>query len=182
MTESIPDETIMQNVKNGELTGMSVIFERYHLRLFNFFIRLGVERDASQDMTQSVFYRMIKYRNTYRDGSAVLTWMYQIARNLHADYCIRQKKTNSLFLQGGSIPEDVQEDTDRIFEDDYQRLEKALELLPENQREILILSRYQGLKYDEISGIMNQSVPAIKVSVHRAIKQLRNIFMNQEKQ
>lgn len=182
MTESLPDEIIMQNVKSGELTGMSVIFERYHLRLFNFFIRLGVERDASQDMTQSVFYRMIKYRNTYRENSSVLTWMYQIARNLHADHCARQKKANSLFVQSDSLPEDVQEDNDRLLEDDYQRLERALSQLPENQREILILSRYQGLKYDEISGIINQSVPAIKVTVHRAIKQLRSIYMNQEKQ
>lgn len=182
MTETLSDEIIMKNVKEGDLAGMSVIFERYHLRLFNFFIRMGVERDISQDMTQSVFYRMIKYRNTYRDGCSVIAWIYQIARNLHADHCRQRKQTDSIFIQTDSYPADIQEENEHYFEDDYLRLENAFAELPENHREILILSRYQGLKYNEISEIMKQSVPAIKVAVHRAIKQLRNIYMNQEKQ
>ena len=60
-------------------------------------------------------------------------------------------------------------------------VESALLKLRPEQREILVLSRYQGMKYDEISKIKNLSVPAIKVQVHRTIKELRKIYFNEQR-
>ncbi|MGB8492296.1 MAG: RNA polymerase sigma factor [Bacteroidales bacterium] len=179
MAEHIPDEEIMQNIKKGNLTDMSVLFERYNVRLFNFFLKMGLNREVSQDLTQNLFYRMIKYRNSYRSGNSVKSWMYQIARNLHADHCRMQKKTDDLYMLTDNYRVDVTDDPDNYPEDDYKRLEKALALLSDVQREIIVLSRYQGLKYSEISVIVNQSVPAVKVAVYRAIQHLRKIFIKQ---
>jgi RNA polymerase sigma factor (sigma-70 family) len=177
--ENIPDETIMENVKNGNLTEMSVLFERYHLRLYNFFLKMGLRSEISQDLTQNLFYRLIKYRHSYKEGNSVKSWIYQIARNLHTDYCNNQKKTNNLFMQTDTYPEEVMAETEEYGEDDFERLDKAFSELSDSQREIIVLSRYQGLKYGEISAIINQSVPAIKVAMYRAIRQLRSIYMKQ---
>jgi RNA polymerase sigma-70 factor (ECF subfamily) len=133
---------------------------------------MGLKRDISQDLTQNLFYRMIKYRHSYKDGNSVKSWIYQIARNLHADYCQHQKKTENLFLQTETYPEDMTTETDEYKEDDFERLDRAFSELSDSQR-------YQGLKYGEISVIINQSVPAIKVAMHRAIRQLRSIYMKQ---
>jgi RNA polymerase sigma-70 factor (ECF subfamily) len=179
MTENIPDETVMQNVKNGNLAEMSVLFERYHVKLYNFFLKMGLNRDVSQDLTQNLFYRMIKYRQSYKNGNTVKSWIYQIARNLHADYCKKQKNDNELFMVTETYPADLTDETDNFMEDDFERLDWALSKLNDTQKEIIVLSRYQGLKYGEISGIINQSVPAIKVAMHRAIKQLRSIYLKQ---
>jgi len=179
MAENIPDETLMLNVKNGNLSGMAVLFERYHLRLFNFFLKMGLKREASQDLTQNLFYRMIKYRHSYRTGSSVKSWIYQIARNLHADYCNHQKKDDNIFMQTETYPDVMADLTEAFPEDDFERLEKAFSKLTSAQKEIIVLSRYQGLKYEEISSMINQSVPAIKVAMHRAMKQLKTIFMKQ---
>jgi RNA polymerase sigma-70 factor (ECF subfamily) len=179
MAEIIPDETVMQNVKNGNLAEMSVLFERYHLRLYNFFLKMGLNREVSQDLTQNLFYRMIKYRQSYKNGSTVKSWIYQIARNLHTDYCKKQKSDNELFMVTETYPANVADDPDNYMEDDFARLDRALSQLSDAQKEIIVLSRFQGLKYGEISGIINQSVPAIKVAMHRAIKQLRNIYLKQ---
>jgi len=70
--ENTPDEKIMQNVRDGNIAEMSVLFERYHLRLYNFFLKMGLQKDISQDLTQNLFYRIIKYRRTYRAGQAQL--------------------------------------------------------------------------------------------------------------
>jgi RNA polymerase sigma-70 factor (ECF subfamily) len=177
--ENIPDETIMENVKNGNLTEMSVLFERYHLRLYNFFLKMGLRSEISQDLTQNLFYRLIKYRHSYKKGNSVKSWIYQIARNLHTDYCNNQKKTNNLFVQTDNYPEEVMAETEGYGEDDFERLDRAFSELSDSQREIIVLSRYQGLKYGEISAIINQSVPAIKVAMYRAIRQLRSIYMKQ---
>jgi len=179
MEQNIPDEIVMQNVKDGNLQEMSVLFEKYHLRLYNFFLKMGLNRDASQDLTQNLFYRMIKYRHSYRSGNTVKSWIYQIARNLHTDYCNQQKKSESLFTIAESYPGELIDNNDNFMEEDYERLDHALMKLSDAQREIIVLSRYQGLKYSEISLIIDQSVPAIKVAMHRAIKNLRSIYLKQ---
>jgi RNA polymerase sigma-70 factor (ECF subfamily) len=140
---------------------------------------MGLDNDASQDLTQNLFYRMIKYRNTYRDGSSVKSWIYRIARNLHTDYRIQQKREEEVFFQSETYPSVPSDSGSGYSEDEFERLNKAFSELSDSQREILVLSRYQGLKYEEISKLINQSVPAIKVAVHRAIKHLRVIYLKQ---
>jgi RNA polymerase sigma factor (sigma-70 family) len=175
----IPDEVIMQHVKDGNLADMSVLFERYHLRLYNFFLKLTRNRDISQDLTQNLFYRMIKYKNSYKNELSVKSWMYQMARNLHIDYYNEEKRSGELFLKTDSYPVEIIDENFDLPEEDYERLERAFAALSMEQKEIIVLSRYQGLKYEEISLIVNQSVPAIKVAMHRAIKRLRGIYFKQ---
>jgi RNA polymerase sigma factor (sigma-70 family) len=177
--EAESDEKVMESVKNGQLVNMSVLFERYHVSLYNFFLKLTKDKDISQDLTQNLFYRMIKYRQTYNNGYPVRAWIFQIARNIHSDHYKQIRKSDLLFIRSESYPTDVIEESHGYKEDDYVRLENALCCLNDEQKEILVLSRYQGLKYEEISRITSQSVPAIKVAVHRALKQLRGIYFKQ---
>lgn len=173
------DEIIMENIKAGELTGMSVLFERYHRKLFNFFLRMRLDRDTCHDLTQNLFYRMIRYKHTYRSGSSVKTWIYQIARNIYHDHCRNEMKSSGLFTVEESYQADITDEPDGFSEEEYNRLENSLKFLSETQRELIVLSRYQGLKYEEISALTNQSVAAIKVAVHRAVKQLRSVYFKQ---
>ena len=175
----IQDEIIMEHVREGNLAEMSILFERYHLRMYNFFLKLTMDRDICQDLTQNLFYRMIKYKHTFKQGYSFRSWIYQMARNLHADLCRDEKKSNSLFINSEFLMNDVTDEGDGFGEEDYKRLDHALFSLNPEQREILVLSRYQGLKYEEISAITKLSVPAIKVAVHRAVKQLRVIYFKQ---
>jgi RNA polymerase sigma-70 factor (ECF subfamily) len=101
-----------------------------------------------------------------------------MARNLYTDMYNAEKRSRELFLNTGSYP-DNPDDGDIYSEEDYLRLERSLQLLNQEQREIIVLSRYQGLRYSEISAITLLSVPAIKVAVHRAVKQLRGIYFKQ---
>ncbi len=169
----------MQNVKEGNLAELSVLFERYHLRLYNFFLRLTMKPEISQDLTQNLFYRMIKYKSSYKEGYSFKSWMYQMARNLHLDYCKEQKRSEELFLKTESYQVEMSDEQGGYIEDDFDRLDQAFQKLNNDQKELIVLSRYQGMKYEEISAITNQSVPAIKVAVHRAIKQLRGIYLKQ---
>lgn len=169
----------MQQVKDGNLSEMSVLFERYNVKLFNYFLKLTRNRLVSQDLTQNLFYRMIRYRNSYKDGLSVTAWMYKMARNLHIDYCKEEKQSGELFMNTENYPVDIADENEGYPEDDYERLQRSLDSLNIEQRELIILSRYQGLKYEEISQIVNQSVPAIKVAMHRAIKKLRCIYFKQ---
>ena len=71
-------------------------------------------------------------------------------------------------------------DREGFGEDDFERLNRALQELRPDLRQIIVLSRFEGLKYEEISKMMDISVSAIKVQVHRGIKQLRNIYFSKQ--
>ena len=104
-----------------------------------------------------------------------------MARNLHIDYCKEEKRSDDLFLKTDSYPVEVTDENTGFREDDYERLDEAFAQLSTSQKELIILSRYQGLKYEEISEILNQSVPAIKVAMHRTINQLRANYFKHNK-
>lgn len=175
----LPDENVMKQVKEGNLAQMSVLFERYHVRLYNFFLKLTSDKAISQDLTQNLFYRMIRYRHTYNEDYSFISWIFQMARNIHIDYCKKDQKQSERFMTVEHHDENIIEDNGSFTEDEFEQLDTALSKLDAGQKEIIILSRYQGLKYEEISKINNLSVAAIKVQVHRAIKQLRTIYFKQ---
>jgi RNA polymerase sigma factor (sigma-70 family) len=174
----ISDEIIMNRVKEDNLHEVAVLFERYHVKLYNFFLKLTFDKNVSQDLTQNLFYRIIKYRKTYREDYRFKSWVYQMARHVHIDHYKLQKKTTDRFQPVESFNDNLPDNEETYTEDDYERLDRALAQLSPEQQEIIVLSRFQGLKYEEISQIRDMSIAAIKVQVHRAIKQLRNLYFN----
>lgn len=180
MTAELPDENIMLRVKEGNLSEMTVLFERYHVRLFNFFLKLTFDETASEDLTQSLFYRVIKYRKTYRiDEGSFKTWIYQMSRNVFYDFYKERQKIAINFRDIHQGHETIADTCETHKEEELEKLNKALARLIPEQREIIVLSRYQGLKYKDIAEIKNVSVTAVKVQIHRAMKQLKCFYFNQ---
>jgi RNA polymerase sigma-70 factor (ECF subfamily) len=172
----LPDEVIMGQVRNGDLAGLAILFERYHVKLYNFMLKLTNDRAASLDLTQNLFYRVLKYRHTYRDGYSFRSWIYEMARNAHHDYFRQKNKTLAKHIPIEGKENEILEPETVFTEEAYSRLDLALNMLNPDQKEMIVLSRFQGLKYEEISTLFNSSVPAIKVQIHRAIKQLRTFY------
>lgn len=171
------DESLMIAVKKGDIDSMAPLFENYQVRLYNFFIRLTYNRDLSQDLTQNVFYRIIKYRHTYNPEFKFRTWMYQMARNILADHYEKNKIITSDYYEADKFSGNIENNFEKIKKQErHQALYEAMSKLSDEQKELLILSRFQGLKYEEISRINETSVGAIKVKIHRAINRLRELY------
>src|ERR1700753_1698024 len=167
-------------VKEGHLSELSALFDRYHVSLYNFFLRLTGDRAASQDLTQNLFYRVIRYRQSYQSGQgSSRSWVYRMARNVHIDFCKQAKKEPGRIADPEELGEKLADETTGYTPDQFQRLDKALEQLYADHREVLVRSRYQGLKYEEIARIRESSVAAVKVQVFRALKQLRAHYFKQ---
>ncbi|GGA86690.1 hypothetical protein GCM10011511_07190 [Puia dinghuensis] len=168
-------------VKEGHLSELTVLFDRYHVALYRFFFHLTVDRAASEDLTQNLFYRVIRYRQSYEPSQGSFrSWIYRMARNVHFDFCKQEQKTPGRLTDPAETEDQIADRLTGYTEEQYLRLEEVLARLPVEQREILVLSRYQGLKYEEISRIKDISVAAIKVQVYRALKQLRTLYFKQQ--
>src|SRR5258706_15843676 len=90
------DTQVMQNVREGDTSKLALLFERHHIALYGYFVRLSGKRELSEDMVQEVFFRILKYRHTYRGDGEFVPWMYHIARNVHIDYGTRWSRENPL--------------------------------------------------------------------------------------
>lgn len=165
------DEAAMLSVTNGDLDKAAILYERYKKLLLNFFLHLGVDRDMSYDLTQQTFFRLLQYKHTFKENFEFRTWIYRIARNLFHDL-LKDKHFNTKQLLDNIDIADVGNGD----EDSYILIQKAMKELPSEYREVLQLSRYEDLKYNQIAEVLGISEALVKVRVHRAIKKLREIY------
>ena len=171
------DNQLMEDVRDGRVEKLAVLFERYQTMLFNFFLRLTGNRAASEDLVQESFFRMLKYRTTYRAEASFAVWMYRIARNVLADRWRRTAPTDPLEVAHeieapGSSPYD-----DARLGQEVTMLRTALLSLPRDRRELIALVRNEALRYDVIAELLDCSVGAVKVRTHRALAELRDAYM-----
>jgi len=174
--DSESDDRLMVSVQQGQLSLLGQLFDRHHRSLFQFFLRLTGDRQASEDLVQDVFLRMLRYRATYRPLTQFRTWMYQLSRNAHIDRFKRTPRnvaldeTSSEPVSQGPHPGEVLERSHELAV-----LRRALARLSAEHREVLILSRFHGLSYREVGEVVGCAEGAVKVRVFRAMQQLRRI-------
>ncbi len=174
----------MLRVKAGDLDRMGLLFERYNRQLYGFLFHMTYQREASEDMVQHVFYKMLKYRHTFTGDGEFVAWMYQIARNTIKDEAKKSNKTRSHYdaddwadrIGGGTLADENLERKQAKAE-----LYKAMAGLSDEHREVLTLSRFQELKHQEVAQILRTTEGAVKVRVHRAMTELKNIFKKLER-
>lgn len=182
MQISLSDEQVMEAVKNGDLEKASILFDRYNKHLYNFFVKISFNKELGQDLTQNVFLRMIRFKHTYRADGKFKSWIFQIARNVYADHY----RSNKLMISDNEdvsvIEEQVTAIDESIISDEKEKLLYiAMYRLKDEQRELLWLSKFQKMKYDEIAQIYETNTGAIKVKVHRALNKLKENYFQLEK-
>lgn len=175
------DEQVMEAVKGGDLQQASILFDRYHARIFNFLARLTMDRPVAEDLTQNVFLRLIRYRSSYRPGSKFMPWIYQMARNVFSDHYHAAKSKVNANVDVEKLSEAMADSNESWEQEEREKLlQLSLAKLEEEQRELLVLTRFQHMKYEEVALIMNTTVANIKVKVHRAIGKLREHYFELE--
>src|SRR5437763_10567584 len=142
-----PDEDLMLQVRDGAGEMLGVLFDRYQTPLFNFYSKLTGNRTLSEDLVQEVFFRILKYRQSYRSGTPFRAWIYQIARNARVDHLRKQRLEVSweTELEPAVHPADSAQQ-----KQETELLYRALQKLPEENKEVLVLIRFEGQKYEYI--------------------------------
>jgi RNA polymerase sigma factor (sigma-70 family) len=173
-----PDEELMLEVRNGTGETLGVLFDRYHAPLYNFYSKLTGDRTLSEDLVQEVFLRILKYRQSYQPGTPFRAWIYQIARNARVDHY--RKTPRNIAFEAEMAPVVMPKDSAQQTQES-ELLHRALMQMPEEKREILILSRFQELKYEEIARLLGCELGTVKTRIHRAIQELRQNFKQLER-
>ena len=170
------DHEIMLSVKNGDIQKLGQLFDKYSKGLYNYFRLQVSDSSTSEDLVQNVFYSILKYRHTFKNGADFKVWMYTIARNEKINFFKKKKAFSSdpdheLSDENNKTPEE-----DLVNRADVDHLRTALEEISPDNRELIIMNRFTGLPYDRIAEILGCRTGALKVRMHRAIKELRDQF------
>lgn len=177
---ALTDNSLMLSVKADNLDKMGLLFERYHRVLFAFLYHSTGQAAHSEDLVQTVFYRMLKYRHTFTGEGEFRTWMYHLARNVLNDSVKKNHRMiyqNDITILSEKTVYEPSPDIQLEKKQESETLHEALAKLSPEYREVLILSRFQELSYQEIAEILKTSEGNIKVKVHRAMKELKHIYL-----
>jgi len=179
--DPISDTAIMLKVKAGDIDKLGLLYERHHRMLFAFFWRMSGRHVESEDLIQEVFYRILKNRTKYKGKGKFSSWMFQIAHNVWADHYKKHHTTDLKDdMEGWDLHDGLGADEQIEKEEQLRQLRAALNALPGDRREVLILSRYHGMKYSEIAKISGSTEGAVKLKVYRAMADLREQFSKTE--
>ena len=185
------EEEFLNLLQSGNESAYHVLVDRYSTRIYNICLRLLPGKQDAEDITQEVFTSLFLSISTFRNESALSTWIHRIALNkCHEFNRKKQRKKRS----GQLIPIDllgveknlaVSMNPSSVMEQKEltSYLESIIQSLPENQRIAYLLSKFEGNKNEQIAKFMDLSVSAVESLIFRAKKTVvreLSSFLNEE--
>ncbi len=181
------DEDLMELFQAGHQTAYDLLFERYKKRIFHFLYRYTHNENDSEDLVQETFLRVYRSRNSYNRIAKFSTWLYTIALNLAKTQYKKKQKMEMVSFHNDDMHQTF-EVTDMIDDHElepdqmYQKrtlvryIEKALQKISIDFREVLILRDIQGLTYEEISEVTGFPMGTVKSKLNRGRVQLQQLL------
>lgn len=187
------DAELIAFIKAGKLGAFTALVDRHQRSLINFFYHLGWDRQVAEDCAQEVFLRLHKHLATYEPEAKFTTFLYRVARNLWIDRlrsAAVHGKLVSLEATGG--PGEERTLRDRVSSggpspvdilsrrETEESLKRSIDLLPEEQKTVVVLSEMQGLKYQDIAAILEIPIGTVKSRMHTAMERLKEMMAGEE--
>jgi len=175
--ESYPDEQLLQLMTTGCENAFTVLYRRYHNRLYNFAYQLSGSSDEAKDVVHDVFSRIWERRDSFQGKEVFASYLFKMIRNYSIDH-LRRFSRKMQILQDLPVANLETSTADEwiICKELEQKIQASLNRLPPRQKEIFILHRQQGLKYTEIATVLGLSKSTVENHFSRAIEKLRNSF------
>lgn len=180
----LSDQTIIEHVLGGDTRAFGVLVGRYSQRVFALACRICGNREDAEELTQDTFVKAFNALRKFRGGSSFSTWLYRIAYNTVISYVRKHKK--GVFTElcderfvGGREEVLLEEDFDPGIlsrEEQLDRLERSLELMPPQDRVLLTLFYQADKSVREIAEIVSQSEGNVKIRLFRSRKRLAAIY------
>jgi len=165
----VDDRKIIERVLKGDTDAFNLLVRQWEKPIYNFIVRMIGDRDEAMDLCQDAFMKAYRELNTLKDLDRFSAWLYRIAHNT----CFSKLRKD----QGKTFVE-LQPETRAARSSIENRLavEKALQNLPEDQREVVVLKVFQNLKFEEIAAIQDAPVSTVKSRLYMGFEKLRSIL------
>jgi RNA polymerase sigma-70 factor (ECF subfamily) len=173
------DAVLVAQARDGDAESFGSLYRRYVDPIYRYlFIRLGDSKEA-EDLTEDVFFRSFRALGGYRErGLPFSAFLYQVAKNVLIDY-YRQQKGEIELSRSEPALETLRPLDDQVIRDEQMRdLRRAMDEMPSNYREVIILRVILAMPTNVVANWMNLSEGATRVLLHRALASLRGRMQN----
>lgn len=175
------DEQLIGRFQSGDERAYVELVNRYKDRLLNFVFQFLGDIEQAEDVVQDTMLRLYEKKHYYKEIAKFSTWIYTIARNLANTELRKRKRRKTTYLSQMSKEERqyeipaIQDDVDQSLHSEfiYDRIQTAIDRLPEHFKMAIILRDIQELSYDDISKIVEVPLGTVKSRINRARLQLQ---------
>lgn len=178
----IPDAALVRDYIGGDENALSILIKRHQSKIYGFIYSKVTDRDIADDIFQDTFIKVIKTlkSNSYNEEGKFLPWVMRISHNLIVDHFRRNKKMpmyreTEEFSIFSIMTDNSPNVENRIITDQVENdLQRIIEQLPDDQKEVLQMRIYQDLSFKEIADLTG-------VSINTALGRMRYALMNLRK-
>lgn len=181
---TVSDEELLAAVRAGDTDSLGTLVLRWQEPLFRFVYRMLPQTEDARDICQETFLRVLKKAHRFREGSRFSTWMYQIALNLCRDRLRKRKRWKLVMSERREFDEQLatagtalgaDDDPARAAEsrEQGQAVLRALHEIPPEQREVLVLKEFEGLKFREIAELLGCPESTVKSRMYYGLNGMR---------
>lgn len=185
-----PDVRLMLQVREGNAGAFEMLVEKHQTRLVSLLKQMVGNRSQAEDLAQEVFLRVYRARERYVPAAKFTTWLYTITQNVASNSLrksSRRKEVNLTSSPSGAVPtrplDSLAKDRSSLMptrlaaqKEMGQIIEDAIQALGERQRMAMLLSKYEGMSYQEIATTMELTTQAVKSLLSRARANLRELL------
>lgn len=183
------DAELVEQFLGGEVEAFNVLVRRWEREIYQFVLPYVGNREDARDLCQQTFIKAYYKIPGLRDPQKFSTWLYQIAVNTCHNSWKRRRRHPTVSLEGlqdgagpgEELPEMAAEPSTHpdvaAQEGDVRALvQKALQAIPEEQRAVIVMKEYQGMKFSQIAEVLRVSVNTVKSRMYYGLSALKKIF------
>lgn len=183
------DAYLVQRTLEGDIRAFEALIDKYKNMVFTISFRMLGNHTDAEDASQEVFLRLYNSLSKYNSNHKFSNWLYQITMNICRDELRKRKSTKTSLSLDEPIREEDGKDIASLIPDEYNlpervaeenelrnRLELAIQRLPKDYKEPLVLRYTKGLSYEDISSILKLPIGTVKIRIHRARKMIREML------
>jgi RNA polymerase sigma-70 factor (ECF subfamily) len=165
----VDDRKVIERVLKGDTEAFNLLVRQWEKPIYNFILRMIRDRDEAMDLCQESFMKAYRELGTLKDRDRFSAWLYRIAHN--TCYSRLRRDAGKTFVELSPETGEV-----RMPMDSRLAVETALQHLPEDQREVVVLKIFHSLKFDEIAAIQGAPVSTVKSRLYMGFEKLRSIL------
>ncbi|HOV98779.1 MAG TPA: sigma-70 family RNA polymerase sigma factor [Bacteroidota bacterium] len=180
------DDILVRRAKEGDYKSFEALVQKYHRQIVNVSYLIMGNREAAEDATQEVFIKVYNKLSLYSPDTSFFSWLYRMTINTCIDE-IRKRKMQKLIsldflteegVESLEYPRERELPSTELHNDEKKEMvNKAMQMLSKEHREVLVLREYVNYGYNEIAETLGISVQAVKSRIFRARAELRTILL-----
>lgn len=176
----LSDAELIQRIQSGDKEAFSQLYQTYFFNLCEFAYRYVKMPSVCEELVQDLFLNIWMMREQWKPGGSIRPYLYKSIKNGALDY-LKHRKVERKYLNWRKMEQelDSKQRTLCLHQEEHElaeAIEDAIAQLPGRRQEIFLLSREDGLTYQEIADVLDISIKTVETQMGRSLKTLRKLL------